>query len=130
MRSIWRQMTVALMMHPERKEIDADDHRFENIQSTVKDLEAVLAPLASKRTDSERRQDLERIVKQAAQLACIIFALPTCWEWAWSNPHGERASEFVVFPALVQTGDDQGRMLSDRRVLTEAQIVNIGNIIS
>lgn len=120
--SKWRQMSAALMQsNYGGGDISPDDRRQRNIQDLVEALDTVLAPVASKRTNGERRQNLEDLVKKGAHLAYVIFTLPTKWEFDWQHPEGQRKGELVVFPALVQVSDDQGRL-----PLTEIQTASAG----
>jgi hypothetical protein len=58
------------------------------------------------------------ILTRAANFAFLLFAQPGSFRFDFASRHGD----LMVFPALVQTVDDQGQSLSPVRVLTEKEI--------
>lgn len=125
--SKWRQMTASRMQssHDNNNEMNQGDQVQSNIQELVEALDAVLEPLASERTNVERRINLENLVKEGARLIYMILAMPSTWEFDWKHPEN-KLRELVVFPALRQTSDEQCRVRSDAQTLTQPQIASMG----
>ena len=107
--------------------IGSNDPRARKIQVLSQQLDAVLHRFASS-SGAERQQNLTEILKRAARFGYILFSQPTDWVFDWQLPRGASPDEAVVFPALVQIGDDQGeRRTVPQRLGEEArQIVYIG----
>jgi hypothetical protein len=70
--------------------------------------------------DGARSRNLEEILKRAAQFAFTLFSQPTAWDFDWQNEHGVKSGSFCIFPALVQTSDENGEPLNPPRPFSEA----------
>ena len=75
---------------------------------------------------NQRAQNLEELVKRGARFGFMLFSQPTDWTFDWGDSHARQNSNVVVYPALVQTGDDQGRRRVQGERFTEAQTVALG----
>ena len=125
--SKWRQITSALLQPSYgNTSIGPNDPRQRNIQELVRALDSILRPYASVQSSSERPQHLEELVKRGARFGYMLFSQPTDWTFDWNDPHARQSGNIVVYPALVQTGDDQGRRHTQGQRFTEAQTVAAG----
>ncbi|KAJ9640041.1 hypothetical protein H2199_006275 [Coniosporium tulheliwenetii] len=122
--SKWRQITAALMQPTYGQGVmSGDDHRMHNIGDAMELLEAILRPFATDQPAGEqRRRNLEEILKRAAKFAYVLFSQPSFWQFEWNDSRMERDS-LVVFPALLQTADEAGQLLSRPRVFGEMEVV-------
>lgn len=100
-----------------------DDPRQRNISDLTEALDAVLAPLSCGRQTESLKQDLEALVLHGAHYGWQLFSQPTSWMFSWN--HGDEKVELVVLPALLQTGDDQGRARAVPQAFSEAQTVSL-----
>ena len=124
--SKWRQITASLLQSTYDNRIEPNDPRQRNIQELVKALNDILEPYASGHSNNERAQNLEELVKRGARFGYMLFSQPTDWTFDWNDPHSRQSGNIVVYPALVQTGDDQGRRRTQGERFTEAQAVAVG----
>jgi hypothetical protein len=108
--SRWRQITGSLAgstyghIH-----VTPDDPRLFNIERIANDLDYLLKPLASRKLDDERRRNMVEILKRGANFGYMLLTQATGWEFDWAPGEGDSSTRVVVFPALVQTVDDQGQ---------------------
>jgi hypothetical protein len=125
--SKWRILTAELMQTTYGgNAFSANDPRNHNILQAVEVLDAVLRPYTDERVDnSQRRRNLEEILKRAAGFAFMLFSQPSSWKLEWENPHGHEPGSIVIFPALVQIVDETGRSLSPPRAFSEVVVRQI-----
>ncbi|KAJ4310326.1 hypothetical protein N0V94_008507 [Neodidymelliopsis sp. IMI 364377] len=117
--SKWKTITGALLQQRFGKQ-SKDPGRAQNFEDVVKSLDAVLAPFVKGSVDGgQRRKNLDMILTRAANFAFLLFAQPGSFHFDFSS----HQSDLVVFPALVQTVDDQGQPLTSAKVLTEQEVV-------
>ena len=129
MLSRWRQITALLMSHTySTTGLSTSDPRRRNIDDLTEALDVVLSPIVSRMHDASRKQDLESLIVRAAHYGWLLFSQPTAWMFDWEDGSAgaEKAGQLVVLPALVQTGDEQGRVHKAPRVFSEAQVVEMG----
>ena len=124
--SKWRQITAHLLQPTYgRDAIPSDDPRQVNIRELVKTLDAVLEPYASSRSSRERAQDLKDLVERGARFGYLLFSQPTGWSFEWKDAWTRTRGEIVVWPALVQTSDEEGRQRIQEVRIKEAQTVAV-----
>ena len=87
-------------------------------------LKDALEPYATTRSDPERARNLEEVVKRGARFGYLLFTQPSSWDFVWDQP-GRRQGDWVVFPGLVQTCDDQGRPREPPIRYAEPQVVQL-----
>jgi hypothetical protein len=120
--SKWRQITANLMQRTYGgSTIPPSDARMTNIQELVRRLDAVLVHSASS-TGQDRRSNLEELIKRGARFGYTVFSQPTEWTFDWGGDCNAK-NELVVFPALVQVGDDEGLRLRKPLKFTDHQTV-------
>jgi hypothetical protein len=117
MYSKWKTLTGALLQPHMNKTPQDVPHGFPEV---IAKLDAILAPLIATSVDGDQRyRNLHMILTRAARLAFLLFSQPSTFRFDFSAPEGT----MVVFPALVQTVDDRGQVLSRPRVLMEKEVV-------
>lgn len=122
--SKWRTIT-AVMLQPTygSKTITKDDPRVHNIGQALEELDSVLVRLRSRRDEnSQRRRNLEEILKRAAGFAFLLFSHPSFWEFDWQTTHTYEPGSVVIFPALLQVTDESGQRHSRPRTFEEAEV--------
>ncbi|KAF2718547.1 hypothetical protein K431DRAFT_287568 [Polychaeton citri CBS 116435] len=123
----WRQLSgVLLQAKYGDGTLMANDPRQQNIEDLANMLNNILAPYATGNwqldaVEGERARNLGALVKRGARFGYLIFTQPSTWEFGWSNGSGGIGNELVVFPALIQTGDEHGRLLSRSRAWSQTQ---------
>ena len=103
-----------------------DDTIFKDL---VESLNAALGPYGSDR-DNERLQNLEELVKRGARFGYLLFTQPTDWTFHWGESQTKQSGTIVVYPALMQIGDDQGRRHANAVRFTDAQTVHVGSTLT
>lgn len=92
------------------KSIAPNDSRQHNIRELVDALDVVLRAFATGRSDNERLQNLTELLKRGARFGYTISTQPTEWAFDWDEPQRRQTAQLVVYPALLQIADDQGRL--------------------
>lgn len=105
-----------------RNPFSPSDSRKRNLDVTLRTLDAVLLSYADSRImdKSERRRNLEEILKRAATFAFTLFSQPTSWEFDWQDEQGVLSGSLCVFPALIQITDEAGEVIKPPRAFSEA----------
>ena len=99
-----------------------DDARIESINRVVATADSVLQPFLDSHTDMvARRRHLEATVRRAAQFAFLLFSQPASFHFDYTGTG--RRDNLLVFPALLQTVNDEAEVLSPPRVLSEREVV-------
>jgi hypothetical protein len=120
--SKWRQITANLLQRTYgSSSIPPNDARMTNIQELVRRLDAILIRYASS-TGKDRQSNLEELIKRGARFGYTLFSQPTEWTFDWEGD-GNAKNELVVFPALVQVGDDEGLRLRKQLKFTDHQTI-------
>ena len=111
--SKWRHISGTLMVPSYgSKNILPNDPRQDNIRQLTTALDSVLRPFASAQNDRERLDNLTELVKRGARFGYLLCTQPTDWDFDWEAPDRRQSADLVVFPALMQLADDQGRLHS------------------
>jgi hypothetical protein len=119
--SKWRQITAALCGNTFTQEIMTEyDTRLENIRNAVKEADQFLAPYANI-GDEARLRNLEEIMKRAARFGFLLFSQPSSFRFDWMAASGG----LVVFPALLQVTDDEGKILPSARVFSQKEVMSV-----
>jgi hypothetical protein len=83
---------------------------------------SVLRPFVNPHADLNARQcNLRVAVIKAAQFAFILFSQPAHFEFDYTGI--DQPNSLVVFPALVQTVNDETEIMSPPRMMREREIV-------
>ncbi|KAF2497223.1 hypothetical protein BU16DRAFT_353874 [Lophium mytilinum] len=123
----WKAITAeciknAYLLNP----FGPQDARNPNILKTTEVLEAILAPFAVTRMDhSTRRRNLEEIIKRAATFAFVLFSQRSSWRLEWPDSRTMAPGSLVIFPALEQIMDEEGRRFSPPRTFSELVVRQI-----
>lgn len=120
----WRVSTAELMQTPYvRDPFTPSDSRNSSIAAALDTLENILQPYADSRMDnSQRKHNLEQILKRSALFAFTLFSQPSTWRFDWKKDHGVASGELCIFPALVQLSDETGQRVSPPRPFSEAVV--------
>lgn len=125
--SKWRHLTGIILASTYGSETtDVKTLNRTNFTHLVDMLDEVLAPLATPSEISNRRSNLEQIIKLGASSGYILLTQPTGWRFEWHSAQVKSGKSLVVFPDLVQVEDDMGRSLDPPRSHKTMQVVNIG----
>jgi hypothetical protein len=122
--SKWRVITAELLQSVYvRNPFSAVDPRSQNIKAAINVLEGILQPYADSRVDNtQRRRNLEEILKRSALFAFTLFSQPSSWKFDWQDEEVFKSGSLCVFPALVQVTDDNGDSVKPPRPFSEAVI--------
>jgi hypothetical protein len=122
--SRWRVITAELMQSAYvRNAFSSIDPRSQNIQGAIDVLESILRPYTDSRIDNtQRRRNLEEILKRSALFAFTLFSQPNSWKFDWQYEEVLKSGSLCVFPALVQITDENGDAVNPPRPFSEAVI--------
>ena len=122
--SKWRVITAELLQSVyARNPFSAVDPRSQNIKAAINVLEGILQPYTDSRVDNtQRRRNLEEILKRSALFAFTLFSQPSSWKFDWQDEEVFKSGSLCVFPALVQVTDDNGDSVKPPRPFSEAVI--------
>jgi hypothetical protein len=122
--SKWRVITAELLQSVYvRNPFSAVDPRSQNIKAAINVLEGILQPYADSRVDNtQRRRNLEEILKRSALFAFTLFSQPSSWKFDWQDEEVFKSGSLCVFPALVQVTDENGDSVKPPRPFSEAVI--------
>jgi hypothetical protein len=125
--SKWKTISGVLLQpqYGESLIIPEMDPRRAVIAQTLALVEPILRPFViTSRIADGRQRNLESVMKRAAQFAFLMFSQPGVFGFDFSvTPKSEA---MVIFPAFVQTVNDEAELLSSPRVLTEQELVTVG----
>ena len=105
--------------------IDADDPRQINIRSLTQALYEVLEPFSHAQNSADRLQDLHAVIEQGALLGYDLFVQPATWIFEWHVQQEDHKQRVVIFPALVQTTDNEGVLLAEPERHTHMHVVEL-----
>ena len=126
--SKWRTISAALLQKATgHTNFSAADPRSGNVNRALELLDSILRPYSSQRhDDAERFNNLREILKRAARFGFLLFSQPSLWQFDWSSSRGNSRESLVIFPALVQVEDEDGRILTASRLVSEQEVVRLG----
>ncbi|KAK4494301.1 hypothetical protein PRZ48_014599 [Zasmidium cellare] len=111
--SKWRHLTGTLLTPTQTP----------NLTRLTSLLDAILAPLSSSGDNVlNRKSNLEQIVKLGAQNGYMLLTQPTAWRFDWTR---REDGGLVVFPELVQTGDERGGKIEIERGCGVGRVVRV-----
>ncbi|KAI4210810.1 MAG: hypothetical protein LQ351_006392 [Letrouitia transgressa] len=122
--SKWRTISAALLQRSYGSgSFSSSDPRNRNINNALEALNTLLRPYAdSQRDDNERERKLEEIMRRAARFGFLLFSQPSTWNFDWETPQNAGRGALVIFPALLQVGDDNGKKTPIPRALEEQEL--------
>lgn len=112
------------------RQISRSDPRQANIELLAAKLNLAIGTYAANEHEAARLEDLAEIIAFAARFGWTLQTQPTTWETDWKDPHASQRTELVVFPALVQIGDDQGQARSRPLSFGEKKAVFVGSVVA
>ncbi|KAL9046506.1 MAG: hypothetical protein Q9214_000675 [Letrouitia sp. 1 TL-2023] len=123
--SKWRTISAALLQRTYGSgSFSSSDPRNHNINNALEALNTLLRPYADgQRDDNERERKLEEIMRRAARFGFLLFSQPSTWNFDWETPQNAGRGALVIFPALLQVGDDNGKKSPMPRALEEQELV-------
>jgi len=121
--SKWKAISGTLLAARYNNPSTETDPRGQSITHAIAAADLVLLPFTSNAA-SHRARNLDGLVRRGAQLVFLLFSQPSVWKFDWAgNP--QRGS-LIVFPALLQTADEEGCVVHPPRVFTELEAVEGG----
>jgi len=127
--SKWKSISGTLLQSRYGKQQSAEDDVLEhNIRQTIAVADSVLTPFIGSpagATPDKRLQNLDGIMRRAAQFAFLLFSQPSDWTFEWARgSNGFQQGRLVVFPGLLQTVTDEGYTQRPPRLLSEPEVVS------
>lgn len=120
--SKWKTISGTLIHQQYSQQPGENDPRDGSITQAIATAEPILHLFINPSIDiNARRRNLEGIMRRAAQYSFLIFSQPGSFSFDYTGT-GQHDS-LVVFPALLQTVDDEAEVLSPPRVLSEKEAV-------
>ncbi|KAI4122381.1 MAG: hypothetical protein LQ338_005854 [Usnochroma carphineum] len=122
--SRWRSITASLLQSKYGQgTFSSYDPRNQNISEALHALDSILSPFEmDERSNQERVQKLEEILRRGARFGFLLFSQPSTWDFDWNTPASAGKGALAMFPAFVQVGDDNGRRLARPRVLEKQEL--------
>jgi len=121
--SKWKVISGALLQQKYGHQLEENDPRNGSIAQALAAAEPILHPFINPSIDmNARRRNLEGIMRRAAQFAFLLFSQPGSFQFDYTGT-GQRDS-LLVFPALLQTANDEAEPISPPRVLSEKEAVS------
>ena len=103
--------------------ITESDARVENIRAAVHQADSFLKPfVASHMNDQARSKNLEEIMRRAARFGFQLVSQPSLFRFDWQPPSN---GGLVVFPALIQSTDENGKEIRPPRVFVQKSLVKL-----
>lgn len=120
----WRRMTAELLQSTYVQTAwGPSDTRNSAIHATVALLDNIMQPYADPRMDNtQRRRNLEEIVKRSALFAFTLFSQPSLWNFDWKEEQSVTSGDLCIFPALMQVIDETGEAVTPPRPFSEAVV--------
>lgn len=124
--SKWRTVTAFLLHRTYgQSTFSKNDDRGRNIAEVLQILDSILRFYATESSDEKQRlHNLEEILKRAARFGFLLFSQPSLWKFEWDEPLNSHQGSLVIFPGLLQIGDDNGQSLPRPRRVGEQEIYN------
>jgi hypothetical protein len=109
----WRQIAARLMEPTYGRvfDVNENDPRQINIRELANALHETLHPLRSEDRDEQQLRDLKRVISEGAIFGYILWTQSSEWVFDWTRSTHSQPAETVVFPALLKTTDELGRIL-------------------
>ena len=125
--SKWRSISAFLLRRIYGQNVFSQtDPRLRNILEARLSLDLVIHPYAKVSSgNDERLRKLEDLFKRAARFGYLLFSQPSCWEFDWKDAQDAAAERLIIFPALLQVADDEGKPLQKPRVLEKQEAIEI-----
>ncbi|KAF2489448.1 hypothetical protein BU16DRAFT_567622 [Lophium mytilinum] len=118
LKSKWHSISATLLSSRySSKTISDSDPRSHSIAATLTAVDGVLRPFViSPQDDAPRLRNLQSVIQRAASFAFLLFSQPSTFVFQWSAQ-----GKLVVFPALLQTSDENARLLNPPRVFANME---------
>lgn len=125
--SRWRTISGVLLSKTYgQSTFPQNDPRLRNILDAQQSLDSILRPYAKEPfDDDERLRKLEDLLKRAARFGYLLFSQPSQWGFKWDNDQSAAEKGLIIFPALLQVADEDGKPLQKPRVLEEREVIEI-----
>lgn len=93
-------------------DVNENDPRQINIRELAFQLNESLRPLLGGEDRLEQHlRDLKRLISEGAIFGYTLFTQPSEWSFDWTHSTHSQPADIVVFPALLKTADEFGRIL-------------------
>jgi hypothetical protein len=102
--------------------IGENDPRSGKVASALTTADSVLHPFINPGVDiNARGRNLKSIMNRAVQFAFLLFSQPASFQFDFANTG--RSDSLVVFPALLQTVNDEAQVLASPRIFSQKETV-------
>ena len=114
-----RMLTSYIRPHPSGNEsyISKRDRSISALEQTFST--AFAAWRNSKYSDSERIQNLTRIMEAAADVGVLLFQQPSTFEFHWRTPQDLEPQTINKLPELVKVANEKGQSLDNPQVIVK-----------
>jgi hypothetical protein len=104
-------------------DVNENDPRQINIRELAGALHETLHPLIGDDRAEQQLRDLKRVISEGAIFGYILFTQPSEWAFDWTRSTPSQSADTVVFPALLKTSDELGRILPVPEVRESATLL-------
>ena len=91
-------------------DVNENDPRQINIRDLANALHETLHHLLGEDRDEQQLRELKRLISEGAIFGYILFTQPSEWTFDWTRSTHNQSADIVVFPALLKTSDESGRI--------------------
>jgi hypothetical protein len=120
--SKWKTISGALLQQQYGHQLATNDPRWGSITQALAEVETILQPFINPNIDIHAcRRNLEGIMKRAAQFAFLLFSQPGLFQFDYTSTG--QTDSLLVFPAFLQTTNDEAEFISPPRVLSEREVL-------
>ncbi|KAF4629764.1 hypothetical protein G7Y89_g8383 [Cudoniella acicularis] len=121
--SKWKTISGALLQQQYGQPLTENDPRNTAITQALAEADSILLPFVDSSVHTAGRgRNLDGIMRRAAQFAFLLFSQPSSFQFDYAGTG--QANSLVVFPALLQTVNDEAEAVSPPRVLSAKEIMN------
>jgi hypothetical protein len=119
--SKWKVISGVMLQQQYEEQIGESDPRSAKVAAALMMADSVLRPLINPSLDmNARSRNLKSIMNRAVQFAFLLFSQPASFQLDFTRG---RSDTLVVFPALLQTVNDEAQVLASPRILSQKETV-------
>jgi hypothetical protein len=120
--SKWRTISDTLLQRQYRHQLDKNDPHGDSITQALTATEPILHLFINPSIDMNiHRCNLKGIMRCAAQFVFLLFSQPRSFQFDYTGTG--QPDSLLVFPALLQTANDETQPISLPQMLSEKEVV-------